>query len=119
MLTEKIIKRYYRNGKGYATKLAAYKPMAKQELGKAALEWVIEKYGNNSADIEKPHYGFFIEKFPLHPCGTFTYGHSGLHCEENHSDYQRHDRAFCNGCRHDWINKRARELMEEYEKANL
>lgn len=102
-VVERTVKRFYVDGRGFASRMKAYCHVAKRELEQQAIDV--------GRDIEGVH-AFYAEKFPLHPMGSFPYRRDGDHLEENDPRWEpHHNRAFCNGCRWDWIRARARELI--------
>ncbi len=113
-LTCRTVKRWYWQGKGYATKRLACRAMAKRELNgliyRAALDFILAQEDSerlafpNREDI----HAEYAVMFPLHPHGTALWA--------QHSGPGYSPKAFCNKCRWAWLNKRTDELLEQFKE---
>lgn len=102
-VVEKTVKRYYFDGKGYATKSAAYKSIARRELKEAVAEIVKTKWKSVDVENDDERFRVYLEAY-----ATLFPPHG--------KDVQSHDSRgsfFCRKCRKEWIKRRMEELMRE------
>jgi len=119
----RVVRRYFALGKGFSSRIRAYRHVAKAELTKAANE-----YAEWDPELFKE---FFREKFPLcaspsecpHrsryyenecPCWDRPYAGMALGAEADAEFVPV--KAYCNKKRWEWINARAKELASADEQ---
>lgn len=105
-VTSKMVRRYYLDGKGYATKVAAYRVLAQREIAQTMADLCKHADLDEATETlqEKFVNPWFKEKFPHIP-DPFNEAYCA-NCWRRVSE-----RAFCNTARHRYLTKRAKELM--------
>ena len=110
LVTARKVTRYYVNGRGYASKSAAYVAIAKSELVSAAQE---AQANLSYPESEEAFKAFFVGKFPVCaegdcPLKCFT-GRTACRCRDEQTGAQY--KSYCNRLRWEWIRARAKELQ--------
>ena len=102
---EKTVKRYFLNGKGYATRKAAHLAIARKELKDRAYKILrsMKFDGENDEERFAAYLKAYATLFPLH--------------EEPMSYHmtKKHYYGYCVTCKKEWLNQRANDLMKEVE----
>ena len=117
MITHKKVSRWFYNGKGYATRSAAYKAWAKSLLLDLIYDnwrsWNAGMMDEEQDDYEKRQ----VEHFDALAAVHFPHDES-KECHQycRTGEYNAHAWKSCKGSMRRWISDKATELIESYAK---